>query len=133
MSIRVPGVSGRLAGDPVLRYTASGQAVVRFAVVTDSRRRTGDAWVVEEASVWRCTAWDALAVNIADSLRRGHRVFVQGRLRERSWTDSQGHARRGVELVVEDCGPSLRNASVRVSKVDRAGSCAGDTDDLWAV
>lgn len=133
MSIKVPGVLGRLAGDPMLRYTAAGQAVVRFTVITDSRRRVGDAWVAEEASVWRCTAWDALAVNIADSLRRGHRVFVQGKLRERSWTDSQGRARRGVELVVEDCGPSLRYASARVSRVDRNASCVGDADDPWAV
>lgn len=133
MSIKVPGVTGRLTGDPELRFTPAGLAVVRFMVVTDTARRKADGWVSEETSLWRCTAWNDLAVNIAESLRRGQRIFIQGRLKEHSWTDKHGYTCRSVELVVDDCGPSLKFAKAKVSKVDPAGPRSVDADEPWAI
>ena len=133
MSIQVPGVTGRLVGDPELRYTAAGLAVVKFVVATDAPRRKRDSAGSGETSLWRCTAWSELAVNIAESLRRGQRVFVQGRLDDRSWTDSAGTTRRSVELVVEDCGPSLRFSQAKVSTAVHGERRAGETQGPWAV
>lgn len=128
MSIAVSGVTGRLVGDPDLRYTAAGQAVVRFVVATDPARRGRSG-----PSVWRCTAWNDLAVNIAASLPRGQRVFVQGWLVERTWVDRAGGAHRGIELVVADCGPSLRSSQARLRQTPRGDGDMGEGPGPWAV
>jgi single-strand DNA-binding protein len=148
-------IVGNLADDPELRYTQGGVAVVSVRVGSTPRtfNRTTSAWEDGE-TVWvRCTAWREVAENVAQSLTKGTRVVVTGRLKAPSaYQSAQGEARASLELEIEEIGPSLRYATASISRRAReagagAGAVAGDpwgdapavskgsskpADDAWA-
>lgn len=116
-------VVGNLTADPELRFTQSGVAVASFTVASTPRafdRQSGE-WKDQEALFMRCSVWRDAAENVAESLEKGSRVIVQGRLKQRSYTDRDGNNRTSIELDVEEVGPSLRYATAKPSKVQRGG------------
>jgi len=120
-------VVGNLTADPELRFTPSGAAVANFTVASTPRiydRQTGE-WKDGEALFLRCNIWREAAENVAESLTRGARVIVQGRLKQRSFETREGEKRTVVELEVDEIGPSLRYATAKVNKATRSGSGGG--------
>src|ERR1700724_3196942 len=119
-------VAGNLVDDPELRFTPAGQPVAKFRVASTPRFRdnsTGE-WKDGDSLFLTCNVWRQAAENVAESLTRGTRVIVSGRLRQRSYETKEGEKRTVYEIEVDDVGPSLRNASAKVNKVARSG--AGD-------
>lgn len=113
-------VTGNLTGDPILRTTSSGRAVVNFRLLETRQKPDGEGgWVDDTPLGLDCTAWAGLAENVAASLHRGDRVTVRGRLVPTEWTQDDGQKRYGVNLVAEDVGPSLRFAQATVRRVAR--------------
>lgn len=128
-------IIGNLTADPQLRFTPSGRAVANFTVASTPRTfdRDSGEWKDGAALFMRCNAWQHLAEHVAQSLSRGTRVIVSGRLRQRSFETQGGEKRYVIELDVDDIGPSLRYATVRVTKATRDGDAAdapGDGSDL---
>lgn len=120
-------IAGNLVDDPELRYTPTGQAVARFRVASTPRFRdnaTGE-WKDGDSLFLTCNAWRQAAENVAESLQRGMRVVVSGRLRQRSYETREGEKRTVYEVEVDDVGPSLRNASAKVTKTTRSGGGFG--------
>jgi single-strand DNA-binding protein len=118
---------GNLVGDPELRYTQTGQAVATFRVASTPRFRdnaTGE-WKDGDSLFLSCNVWRQAAENVAESLQRGTRVIVSGRLRQRSYETREGEKRTVYEIEVDDVGPSLRNASAKVTKSSRSGGGYG--------
>ena len=116
-------IVGNLVGDPELRYTQTGQAVATFRVASTPRFRdnaTGE-WKDGDSLFLSCNVWRQAAENAAESLQRGTRVIVSGRLRQRSYETREGEKRTVYEIEVDDVGPSLRNASAKVTKSSRSG------------
>jgi len=140
-------VVGNLTEDPELRYTPSGAAVAKFKVASTPRtfdKQTGQ-WVDGEALFLPCNAWRQLAENVAESLKRGSRVVVQGALKQRTYETREGEKRTVFELEVEEVGASLKFATATVSKVSRsntghggghaarpAAAAAAPADDPWS-
>jgi single-strand DNA-binding protein len=116
-------VVGNLTADPELRFTPSGAAVANFTVASTPRRydKTTNEWHDGDALFMRCSLWRQAAENAAETLTRGMRVIVSGRLRQRSYETKEGEKRTVVELEVDEVGPSLRYATAKVSKVERGG------------
>ncbi len=114
-------VIGNLTGDPELTFTAGGAAVVNFTVASTPRNldKATNEWKDGDALFLRCSAWRQLAENIAESLTKGSRVVVQGRLRQRSYETREGEKRSVIELQVDEVGPSLRYASAKVTRSPR--------------
>jgi single-strand DNA-binding protein len=120
-------VVGNLTADPELRFTSSGAAVASFTVASTPRtfdRQSGE-WKDGEALFMRCSIWRQAAENVAESLTRGARVVVTGRLKQRSYDTREGEKRTVIELEVDEVGPSLRYATAKVNKVSRAGGDGG--------
>jgi single-strand DNA-binding protein len=117
-------VAGTLTADPELRYTQTGHAVTNFVVAANERRydKTSGAWSDGDATFLRCSIWRDAAENVAESLRKGDRVLVTGRLKQRSYETDQGDKRTVFELDVTEIGPSLRWATAKVAKVTRTAS-----------
>ncbi len=114
-------ITGNLTADPELRYTPTGRPVAAFTIANTPRfpdRQTGE-WQDGETWFVRCSAWGDAAENIAASLSRGNAVVAAGRLRCRTWEDKDGGKRATVEMTVDDIGPSLRRAVVKVTKATR--------------
>jgi single-strand DNA-binding protein len=134
-------VIGNLTADPELRFTQSGAAVANFTVASTPRtldRQSGE-WKDGEALFLRCQIWRQAAENVAESLTRGARVIVSGRLVQRSFETREGEKRTVVELQVDEVGPSLRYATAKVNKVARGSGNSGygasggaPADDPWA-
>ena len=128
-------VVGNIADDPELRYTQGGVAVASVRVASTPRvlNRQTNAWEDGE-TVWvRCTAWRELAENVAQSLTKGSRVVVTGRLKSPSaYTSASGEARASLEVEIEEIGPSLRYATASVTRRAREGSPAQVQADPWA-
>jgi single-strand DNA-binding protein len=123
-------VVGNLTADPELRFTPSGAAVANFTVAATPRtfdRQSGE-WKDGEALFLRCNLWRQPAENVAESLIRGTRVIVQGRLRQRSYETKEGEKRTVVELEVDEIGPSLRYATAKVNKATRSGNTVSSDD-----
>jgi single-strand DNA-binding protein len=120
-------VVGNLTADPELRFTPSGAAVANFTVASTPRMfdRQTNEWKDGEALFMRCNVWRQAAENVAESLTRGARVVVTGRLKQRSFETREGEKRTVIELEVDEIGPSLRYATAKVNKVSR-GSGGGD-------
>ncbi len=115
-------IVGNLVGDPELRYTQTGQAVATFRIASTPRFRdnaTGE-WKDGDSLFLSCNVWRQAAENVAESLQRGSRVIVSGRLRQRSYETREGEKRTVYEVEVDDVGPSLRNASAKVTKSSRS-------------
>jgi len=120
-------VIGNLTADPELRFTPSGAAVANFTVASTPRtfdRQSGE-WKDGEALFLRCNVWRQPAENVAESLTRGMRVMVSGRLRQRSFETREGEKRTVVELEVDEVGPSLRYATAKVNRTQRGGGGGG--------
>jgi single-strand DNA-binding protein len=121
-------VVGNLTADPELRFTPSGAAVASFTVASTPRTfdRQSNEWKDGEALFLRCSIWRQPAENVAESLTRGMRVVVTGRLKQRSFETREGEKRTVIELDVEEVGPSLRYATAKVNRTQR-GSGGGGT------
>jgi single-strand DNA-binding protein len=138
---------GNLVDDPELRFTPSGAAVARFRIASTPRyldRQTNE-WKDGESLFLTCNVWRQAAENVAESLQRGMRVLVQGRLKQRSYETKEGEKRTVFEVEVDEVGPSLRNATAKVTKTTRSGGGFGGgggagggfgggqpADDPWA-
>jgi single-strand DNA-binding protein len=130
-------IVGNLVDDPQLRYTATGNAVANFRIASTPRfmDRATNEWKDGDSLFLTCNVWRQPAENVAESLQRGMRVIVSGRLRQRSYETKEGEKRTVYEVEVDEVGPSLRNASAKVTKSARrgaaqpAGAAAGDP---WA-
>jgi single-strand DNA-binding protein len=120
-------VIGNLTADPELRFTPSGAAVANFTVASTPRMfdRQTNEWKDGEALFLRCSIWREAAENVAESLTRGSRVIVSGRLKQRSFETREGEKRTVVELEVDEIGPSLKYATAKVNKASRSGGGGG--------
>jgi single-strand DNA-binding protein len=114
---------GNLTADPELRFTPSGAAVANFTVASTPRAfdRQSNEWKDGETLFLRCSVWRDAAENVAESLQRGSRVIVTGRLKSRSYDTKEGEKRTVMELEVDELGPSLRYATAKVNKTQRGG------------
>jgi single-strand DNA-binding protein len=139
-------VVGNVTGDPELRFTPSGAAVANFTVASSTRifdKQTNE-WKDGDTVFLRCNVWRQYAENVAETLTRGMRVIVTGRLKVRQYETRDGGKGTSVECEVDDVGPALRFATAKVSKVSRGGGGFGDApgggqgggsapaDDPWA-
>jgi single-strand DNA-binding protein len=131
-------ITGNLVDDPELRFTPAGQAVARFRIASTPRYRdnaTGE-WKDVDTLFLTCRAWRQAAENVAESLRKGMRAVVTGRLRQRSYETKDGEKRTVYELEADEIGVSLRNATAKVTKAGRAGAGNGEQRqgeaDPWA-
>ena len=112
---------GNLTDDPELRYTPNGTPVATFTVAINRRTRDDNGqWKDGETSFFRCNVWRQQAENAAESLSKGSRAIVVGRLRQRSWETPEGQKRTVVEVEVESVGPSLEWAKAEVTKTPRS-------------
>ena len=120
-------VVGNLTADPELRFTPSGAAVANYTVASTPRTfdKNTNEWKDGEALFLRCNIWREAAENVAESLTRGSRVIVQGRLKQRSFETREGEKRTVVEVEVDEIGPSLRYATAKVNKASRSGGGGG--------
>src|SRR5215472_9746884 len=120
-------IVGNLVDDPELRYTPTGQAVAKFRVASTPRfmDRSTNEWKDGDSLFLSCDVWRQAAENVAETLQRGMRVIVQGRLRQRSYETREGEKRTVYEVVVDEVGPSLRYASAKVTKTARSGGGFG--------
>ncbi|WP_066910420.1 single-stranded DNA-binding protein [Millisia brevis] len=120
-------VIGNLTADPELRFTPAGAAVANFTVASTPRTfdRQSNEWKDGEALFMRCNIWREAAENVAETLTRGSRVIVSGRLRQRSYETREGEKRTVVELEVDEIGPSLRYATAKITKTTGRGGGGG--------
>ena len=142
-------VVGNLTADPELRFTPSGAAVANFTVASTPRTfdRQSNEWKDGETLFLRCSIWREAAESVAESLTKGTRVIVTGRLVSRSYQDREGQNRTVFEVQVDEVGPSLRYATAKVTRTQRSGggsfgggggfgggpaSSSGPADDPWA-
>ncbi|RCV55438.1 single-stranded DNA-binding protein [Marinitenerispora sediminis] len=118
---------GNLVDDPELRFTPSGAAVANFRVASTPRQfdRQSGEWRDGESMFLSCSVWRQYAENVAESLQRGMRVIVQGRLKQRSYETKEGEKRTVFEVEVEEVGPALRSATAKVTKTQRQGGPGG--------
>ena len=135
-------IVGNLTGDPELRFTPSGAAVANFTVASTPRTfdRTSNEWKDGETLFMRCSVWRDAAENVAESLARGTRVIVTGRLKSRSYETKEGEKRTVTEMDVDEVGPSMKYATAKVNKTSRGGGggggfggdSGGGQQDPWA-
>ncbi len=134
---------GNLVDDPELRFTPSGAAVAKFRVASTPRYldKATNEWKDGESLFLQCQIWRQAAENVAESLTKGMRVILSGRLKQRSYETKEGEKRTVFEVEVDEVGPSLRNATAKVTRTQRAGGsgvaaaqAAADSfgDDPWA-
>ncbi|WP_405012337.1 single-stranded DNA-binding protein [Kitasatospora sp. NBC_01539] len=118
---------GNLVDDPELRFTPSGAAVAKFRIASTPRTfdRQTNEWKDGESLFLTCNVWRQPAENVAESLQRGMRVIVQGRLRQRSYETKEGEKRTVFEVEVDEVGPSLRSATAKVTRANRSGGQGG--------
>jgi single-strand DNA-binding protein len=135
-------IVGNLVDEPELRFTPAGQPVARFRLASTPRHydKAANEWKDSDSLFLTCNVWRQAAENVAESLQRGMRVIVSGRLRQRSYETKEGEKRTVYEVEVDEVGPSLRNASAKVKKADRpagtqpggSGDTASKAADPWA-
>jgi single-strand DNA-binding protein len=120
-------IAGNLVDDPELRFTPAGQPVAKFRVASTPRflDKGTNEWKDGDSLFLTCNVWRQAAENVAESLTRGMRVIVSGRLRQRSYETKEGEKRTVYEVEVDDVGPSLRNASAKVNRAARNGAGGG--------
>jgi single-strand DNA-binding protein len=133
-------ITGNLVGDPELRFTPSGAAVAKFRIASTPRAfdKATNEWKDGDSLFLDVNVWRQQAENVAECLTRGMRVIVTGRLKQRSYETKQGEKRTVYEIEADDIGPSLKNATPKVTKAERSGAPAQATtaksggDDPWA-
>jgi single-strand DNA-binding protein len=125
---------GNVTDDPELRFTPSGAAVANFTVAVNRRYKNADGqWEDKLDGFFRCNCWRDMAEHVAESLTKGTRILVTGRLQQRSWEDQDGGKRSAFEIQVDEVGPSLRWATATVQKSERTtgarpGGASGGSD-----
>lgn len=134
-------VVGNLTNDPELRFTPSGAAVASFTVASSSRYmdKATNEWKDTDPTYLRCSVWRQYAENVAETLTKGTRVIVTGRLKQRNYETREGEKRTSFEIEVDDVGPALRYATAKVNRVQRggggfggdSGGGAAPVDDPW--
>ena len=112
---------GNITDDPELRYTQSGAALAGFTVAVSHRSKHNGEWQDVNDGFFRCTAWRSVAENASRTLKKGMRVFVAGKLVQRSWQDNDGNKRQTVEIQVTHVGPDLQFATAEVAKSTAEG------------
>lgn len=130
----VISVVGNVVADPELRYTPAGAAVANFRLASTPRtydKQAGE-WRDGDALFLTCNVWRQAAENVAETLTKGMRVIVQGRLRQRSFETKEGEKRTVMELEVDEVGPSLRYASAKVNRSERSQPSRAPADDPWS-
>lgn len=139
-------VVGNITSDPELRFMPNGDARASFTVAQNSRKfdRETNQWVDGDSTFFDCTVWRAYAENVADSLKKGMRVVVHGKLQVRNYETREGEKRTAVQINVEEVGPSLRYATAQVTKTSnnsggggggtswQSNNSGGDAHDPWA-
>jgi single-strand DNA-binding protein len=123
---------GNLTDDPELRFTPNGAAVANFRLAVTPRVRDGDSWKDGETSFFRINVWRQQAENAAETLQKGARCIVVGRLRTRSWETPEGEKRSVTEVEADEIGPSLKFATAKVERSSRGGSGGGGGGGDWA-
>jgi len=112
---------GNITDDPELRFTPSGSAVANFTIAVNRRyKNQSGQWEDKLDGFFKCNCWRDMAENVAESLQKGMRVMVVGRLQQRSWDDQEGNKRSAFEIQVDEVGPSLRWATASVTKSQRS-------------
>ncbi|HWC13521.1 MAG TPA: single-stranded DNA-binding protein [Actinomycetota bacterium] len=123
---------GNITDDPELRFTPSGSAVANFTVAVNRRfKDQSGAWQDKLDGFFKCNCWRDMAENVAESLQKGMRVMVVGRLQQRSWDDQEGNKRSAFEIQVDEVGPSLRWATATVQKSQRSGGATTSGGADW--
>ena len=138
-------VVGNMVADPELRFTPSGAAVASFRIASTPRffDKNANEWKDGDSLFLTCNVWRQYAENVAESLSKGMRVIVTGRLKQRSYETREGEKRTVFEVEVDDVGPALRNATAKVNRISREGGFSGGgnsggggfgaaADDPWA-
>ena len=118
-------VVGNLTADPELRFTTSGKAVASFSVAFNRKWKDKNGDDVEETSFFDAVAWDRLAENLVESVGKGDRVIITGRLQQRSWETTEGDKRYKIEIQADEVAPSLRWATARVTRNEKDGNAGG--------
>ena len=130
-------VIGNLTNDPELRFTPSGSAVANFTIASTPRTfdRQSNEWKDGETLFLRASVWREAAENVAESLTKGMRVIVTGRLKSRSYETKEGEKRTVIELEVDEIGPSLKTATAKVNRTQRGnqGSQSAPQEDPWGL
>ena len=116
---------GNLTDDPELRFTPNGAAVANFRLAVTPRVRDGDNWKDGETSFFRVNVWRQMAENVAESMTKGSRAVVVGRLRTRSWETPEGEKRSVTEVEADEVAPSLKFATAKVERASRGGGGGG--------
>lgn len=128
-------IVGNLVDDPELRFTAAGIAVANFRIASTPRtfNKNSNSWEDGDSLFLSCSIWRQYAENVAESLTKGMRVIVVGRLKQRSYETNAGEKRTVIEIDVEDIGPALKTATAAVNKVRRDSQTTGRavSDDVW--
>jgi single-strand DNA-binding protein len=126
MSDNTVTLVGNVTDDPELRFTPSGRPVANFTVAVNRRYKNNEGnWEDKLDGFFRCSCWADMAENAADTLKKGTRVLVIGRLNQRSWEDQQGNRRSAVEVQVDEVGPSLKWARANITKTSRSSGSGG--------
>src|SRR6266566_496395 len=123
---------GNLTDDPELRFTPNGAAVANFRLAVTPRVRDGDAWKDGETSFFRVNVWRQMAENVAESMTKGSRAVVVGRLRTRSWETPEGEKRSVTEVEADEVAPSLKFATAKVERASRGGGGGGGGGGEWS-
>ncbi len=118
-------VVGNLTDDPELRFTPGGVAVANFRLAVTPRIREGEGWKDGDTSFFRITAWRQLAENVTESLGKGHRAVVIGRLKTRTWETPEGDKRSAVEIDADEVAPSLKWATAKPQRTGKAAASGG--------
>jgi single-strand DNA-binding protein len=122
---------GNLTDDPELKFTPNGAAVANFRLAVTPRVREGDSWKDGETSFFRINVWRQMAENVAESMTKGSRAVVVGRLRQRSWETPEGEKRTVTEVEADEVAPSLKFATAKVERSSRGSSGGGGGGD-WS-
>lgn len=127
-------IVGNLTADPELRFTASGKAIASLRVAVSERvKDTDGTWKDGEATFWKVKVWDRLAENVGDSLAKGQRVVIMGRVASNTWETREGEKRTDYEITADAIGPDLKWDTAKTSKAAKGGAKATPAaDDPWA-
>ncbi|MGW5634829.1 single-stranded DNA-binding protein [Streptomyces sp. NPDC003832] len=127
-------IIGNLTADPELKFTASGQALAKFTVASTPRTfdREANQWKDGTSTFFRCAAWRALAEHVADSLGKGSRVVLSGRIRQHDWQTPEGENRSMLAVEVDEIGASMRFTTVTINAKRTAQPNAQTGDDTWS-
>lgn len=134
MSIQNLTITGNVTRDPELSYSPNGTALARFGVATNDRKRTAEGkWEDGEASYWNITAFRDLAEHVVESVKKGSRVTVQGKLAQRKYTNKEGEERVSYDFVANDVSISLLFATAEVTRIQRSGGNGNSSESTEAM